>query len=95
MNISEVSPTSSSQAPSVSAASHLENPNHSTQNHWLELVSSWVNHLSGSSEPIIREIPQKTGSSLWQIYDPHTQSKITCASEREVRIWIEQHYSAK
>ncbi|MBF2085770.1 hypothetical protein [Thermoleptolyngbya sp. C42_A2020_037] len=95
MNISEVSPTFSSQTSSVSNASHLENPNHSTQSRWLELVSSWVNHLSGNSEPIIREIPQKTGSSLWQIYDPHTQSKITCTSESEVRVWIEQHYSAK
>ncbi|PIG92465.1 hypothetical protein [Gloeocapsopsis sp. IPPAS B-1203] len=32
------------------------------------------------------------GRSYWQAYDPVSDSKISLASEAEMRVWIEQRY---
>ena len=60
---------------------------------WQTLGLRLMSYFSGSSEPQIRQ--RTYGDQLvWHVYDPVTQQETQFSSEQEVRIWLDQRYSA-
>ena len=72
--------------------------------HTLQRVPHWVGQrvqrvltaVAGSSDPIVQHHVWKGGDrhgqSYYTIYDPITRQRTQCASETEVRAWLEQRY---
>ncbi len=56
------------------------------QQYWLRIV------LSSSKELQIWQDLDRFEKPRWHIYDPLTSRHVYCASEDEVRAWIETHY---
>jgi hypothetical protein len=64
----------------------------------LSAIISWChgigqkvsNFLLEGHEPQIRQIRGRDGVIWWQAYDPISQRSLTCASELEVRLWLDQ-----
>jgi hypothetical protein len=48
--------------------------------------------MAGSGDPVIEERMSRDGKLTYEIYDPRSGDRVTCYSEREVRIWLEQRY---
>lgn len=60
---------------------------------WKSLGYRWMSYFSGSTEPQIRQ--RTYGDRLvWHVYDPATQQQMQFNSEQEVRVWLDQRYSA-
>ncbi|MBD1911171.1 MULTISPECIES: hypothetical protein [unclassified Leptolyngbya] len=60
---------------------------------WQSLGYRLMSYFSGSSEPQIRQ--RTYGDQLvWHVYDPMTQQQMQFSSEQEVRMWLDQRYSA-
>lgn len=68
-----------------------------------EVNQSWKAKLAGilqrvaaylitASEPTVWTVQDATGLIHWKGYDPTTNRSIDCASEQEMRIWIERRY---
>ena len=47
---------------------------------------------TGSSDPVVRQKRDRQGQVYYSIYDPISRCHTTCASEAEVRSWLEQRY---
>lgn len=63
--------------------------------HHVSLNSIWTylaKFADCSSDPIIRERCDRQGNSYYIVYDPVTQQQSICASEAEIRAWLEQRY---
>lgn len=59
------------------------------------LIQSLIRFLDSASnyqEPKIGQKCDRQGNRYWQIYDPVTRQYTSCASEKEVRIWLEKRY---
>ena len=68
-------------------------------NAWQKVQSSFGNFgqwllaaATGSSDPIVRQRRDRHGQTYYTIYDPISQRRTTCASETEVRAWLDQRY---
>lgn len=60
---------------------------------WQSLGYRLMSYFSGSTEPQIRQ--RTYGDRLiWHVYDPITQQQMQFSSEQEVRVWLDQRYSA-
>ena len=51
--------------------------------------------LSGRREPRIWRNRDRTGNWYFRVFDPATGASSVFDSEQEVRVWLEQRYSAK
>jgi hypothetical protein len=61
---------------------------------WLKQIwRSLVVALSQNSEIRVWKTVDKTGRSLWKLYDPSTGETLDFDSETEVRTWIEESYN--
>ena len=56
------------------------------------IVEQIITFLLGSSEPKIWQNQTRKGELIWHIYDPITRKTEQFISEKDVRIWIENHY---
>jgi hypothetical protein len=57
-----------------------------------KLQNLWQYLTSEQTEPQIEQKSDRYGSLYYQIYDPITRRYTFLASEREVRIWLENRY---
>ena len=55
---------------------------------WQQMMQGWIK----SPEIEIWSVCDPAGTVWWNGYNPQTGRSLKCASEREIRIWIEQHY---
>ncbi|MEM6426454.1 MAG: hypothetical protein AAF728_15045, partial [Cyanobacteria bacterium P01_D01_bin.128] len=44
----------------------------------------------GSDEPVVTQKRDRLGKLYYTVYDPVNKERLTCASETEVRAWLEQ-----
>ena len=58
-----------------------------------ECWQSLLTLLLGKSEPIIEQYSGDNGQTVYSVYDPFTEQRLTGLSETEVRVWLEQRYS--
>ncbi|MUL36264.1 hypothetical protein [Gloeocapsopsis dulcis] len=65
---------------------------YSKKNLFRVILLDLLQFLISSDRIQVRQKKDRYGRSYWQAYDPASESKITLASEAEMRIWIEQHY---
>lgn len=49
--------------------------------------------LVGSREPKITPRRDRNGNPYYEIYDPISGDRCSCATEQEVRVWLEQRYA--
>lgn len=47
-----------------------------------------------TNEPKLRQIIDRRGNVIWQIYDPTTSQIAWFGSETDVRIWFEQRFNS-
>lgn len=58
---------------------------------WVErFYKALVHYLIDRGEPRIWQESDSTGKTWWRAYDPTSQQSLVCASEDEVRLWLEQ-----
>lgn len=69
---------------------------HTAQRHsgFDRLWQTVQNLLIDSFEPRVWQETDRRGQRFWRVYDPTTDRTGSFANENEVRIWIEQRYSA-
>ncbi|OWY68362.1 hypothetical protein B7486_26290 [cyanobacterium TDX16] len=60
---------------------------------WKKMWRSLVTALSHNAEMRVWKTEDKTGRSLWKLYDPITGETFDFNSENEVRTWIEESYN--
>lgn len=61
----------------------------------VTLIQSLMRFFDSAShhrEPKIAQKCDRQGQTYWQIYDPTTRHYTSLASEKEVRIWLEERY---
>lgn len=61
----------------------------------VTLIQSLIKFLDSASnyqEPKVSQVCDRHGNKYWQIYDPVSRQYSSCASEKEVRIWLEKRY---
>ena len=69
-------------------------PNRPARTSWLKKIwRSLVTALSNNLEMRVWKTVDKTGRSLWKLYDPITGETFDFNSENEVRTWIEESYN--
>lgn len=52
-------------------------------------------YLIKKTEPQVKQKRDRNGNSYWQIYDPKSGNYTSCASELEVRVWLEKRYHCR
>jgi hypothetical protein len=52
-----------------------------------------IKALAGNREPKISYRCDRRGNKYYEIYDPISGDHYSCATESEVRAWLEQRYS--
>lgn len=68
--------------------------NRPTRKSWLKKIwRSLITVLNDNSEMRIWKTEDRTGRSLWKLYDPITGETFDFNSENDVRTWIEESYS--
>lgn len=68
--------------------------NRPSRTSWLnKMWRSLVTALSNNIEMRVWKTVDKTGRSLWKLYDPITGETFDFNSENEVRTWIEESYN--
>jgi hypothetical protein len=68
---------------------------------WTQQISKYlgrvgyqlVKFLAGNREPKITQYRDRHGNSYYEIYDPVSGNRHSCATEQEVRVWLEQRYT--
>ena len=67
-------------------------PQGSKSRRWGKVWATVLQALSGNREPVIQHRRDRQGNLYYHIYDPERDARFTCASETEVRQWLEQRY---
>jgi hypothetical protein len=57
-----------------------------------KLQNFWQYVITNQTEPQIEQKSDRDGNLYYRIYDPITRRYTFLASEREVRIWLENRY---
>ena len=87
---------SSSQPSPISASSSWNAVLQGIKNSLGPLFQQILATVAGSTDPIVRQRVYKGGDRHGQtyctIYDPVSQQRTVCASEAEVRAWLEERY---
>ncbi|MBF2046991.1 MAG: hypothetical protein IGS54_06415 [Elainella sp. C42_A2020_010] len=52
-----------------------------------------VQLLTQGNEPKISQYVYPDGHTVWTVYHPRSNQRTVCASEAEVRFWLEQQYN--
>lgn len=65
---------------------------HNNQNSFRVILLRLFRYFARRDDLQVWQKKDRYGRSYWQACDPKTESKITLASEAEMRIWIEQRY---
>jgi hypothetical protein len=65
-----------------------------TPSRWQMFVQALLDKLAGHSEPKIYHRRDRQGNSYLQVYDPRSGKTQSFNTANEVRIWLEQRYSA-
>jgi hypothetical protein len=71
------------------------------QRRMFDPVMTWLTHVGqaianavcSNHEPQVWEKKDRNGTLYWNVYDPATGYSARLASEMEVRIWLERHYT--
>ncbi len=63
--------------------------------HFKQLLERLLTFLSGRREPRIWRNRDRSGNWYFRVSDPVTGASSVFGSEQEVRVWLEQRYSAK
>ena len=83
---------SSSQPSAPSALSFWSQSLQQIQSLFGQNFQRLLTAVTGTSDPIVQQRCDRHGHSYYTIYDPVSQHRTVCASETEVRAWLEQRY---
>ncbi|MEB3355716.1 MAG: hypothetical protein VKK04_03155 [Synechococcales bacterium] len=59
---------------------------------WTNFWTAFINLAAGKREPIVEMRRDRQGNVFYTVYDPTTGQRTVCASEQEVRVWLEERY---
>jgi hypothetical protein len=60
---------------------------------WSQFWDQLINRLTlNPNEPHVWHTVDRMGQTIWHAYDPLTHRTLSCASETEMRQWLEERY---
>jgi hypothetical protein len=65
-----------------------------TPSRWQMFVQTLLDRMTGSGEPKIYHRRDRQGNSYLEVHDPLSGKTQSFSTANEVRIWLEQRYSA-
>jgi len=73
--------------------SHIDvQKKHKVANVFNAILIRLIQYFTSRNDVQVWQKKDRYGHTYWQAYDPVTESKISLASEAEMRVWIEQRY---
>jgi uncharacterized protein (DUF2147 family) len=55
-------------------------------------VATWEWFTADRSQPRVQSYRSQSGEWVWDAFDPCSGKSYTCASEAEMRVWLESRY---